>query len=217
MTPDLIPRLIAEIALADPRVRKDDDAEQRAQALMWAAALTGVPYDFALRAAREHYRTSPWSVMPADIATRWDTWSRARLARHTDPTPAVDPDRSGAWCRELGATRRAVAVGEAEPTPAAIAEGPPLAVAELVAGIGRTPPTRDDAAPYIPADVRQALDQFRTARRAEWTIPCPVPACRARRGDPCTRPSGGRLNGDELSTGSHPSRLDAWLVQQAAA
>ncbi|MFD8318621.1 zinc finger domain-containing protein [Kitasatospora purpeofusca] len=211
MTPDLIPRLIAELALADPRLRKDDDAERRAQSLLWAAALTGVPYDFALRAAREHYRTSPWSVMPADIATRWDTWSRARLARHTDPTPAVDPDRSGAWCRELGATRRAVAAGEVEPTPAAIAEGPPLAVAELVAGIGRTPPTRDGAQ-YIPAAAGQVLAAFRAVRRAEWTIGCPVPACRARPGDPCTRPSGGRL-----STGSHPSRLDAWLVQQATA
>ncbi|MFJ4799181.1 zinc finger domain-containing protein [Kitasatospora purpeofusca] len=217
MTPDQIPKLLAEIALADPRVRRDDPTERRAQAKMWAGILAETPYEFALRAAHEHYRASQWPILPADIATRWTAWTRGRLARHTDPKPAVDPDRSAAWCAELGATRRAVAIGAAEPTPAAIAKGPPLAVAELVAGIGRTPPTRDDAAPYIPADVRQALDQFRTARRAEWTIPCPVPACRARPGDPCTRPSGGRLNGDELSTGSHPSRLDAWLVQQAAA
>ncbi|MFD5916208.1 hypothetical protein ACFVYP_06890 [Kitasatospora sp. NPDC058201] len=212
MTPDLIPRLLAEIALADPRVRRDDPTERRAQAQMWAGILVDVPYDAAMRFAHQHYRQSQWPILPADIATRWTEWTRARLARHTDPTPAVDPDRPADWCAELGATRRAVAAGHVEPTPAAIAEAPPISVAELVAGIGRTPPTRDEATPYVHAGAREALSAYRTPRQAEWTIACPVQLCRARPGEPCTRPSGGRLR-----TGSHPSRLDAWVASQAAA
>ncbi|MET8624570.1 hypothetical protein ABZW30_12570 [Kitasatospora sp. NPDC004669] len=42
----------------------------------------------------------------------------------------------------------------------------------------------------------------------EWSIPCPVPTCRAKPGSPCHTPTGRRLAAD-----SHPSRADAWLVQ----
>ncbi|MCG6493397.1 hypothetical protein [Kitasatospora sp. A2-31] len=43
----------------------------------------------------------------------------------------------------------------------------------------------------------------------EWAIPCPVPTCRAKPGTPCRSPRGRRL-----TTGSHPSRLDAWRTHQ---
>jgi len=46
----------------------------------------------------------------------------------------------------------------------------------------------------------------------EWAIACPVPACQARPNARCTTPRGRHLH-----AGSHPSRLDAWLVQQHAA
>ncbi|MEV7358178.1 hypothetical protein [Kitasatospora sp. NPDC091276] len=212
MNPELIPKLIAEIALADPRIRRDDGTERRAQATMWAGILADVPYEAALQFAYQHYRVSQWPILPADIATRWSAGTRARLGRHTDPTPAVDPDRVTEWCAELGATRRAVAVGRAAPAAYAIAEGPPVAVAELIAGIGHMPPERDTSATYIPDHARTQLAQFRHPRRPEWAIACPVPTCRARAGQRCTRPSGGPITG-----GSHPSRLDNWLAKQAAA
>jgi hypothetical protein len=212
MNPELIPKLIAEIALADPRIRRDDPTERRAQAKMWAGILANVPYEAALQFALQHYRVSQWPILPADIATRWSAESRARLGRHTDPTPAIDPDRVTEWCAELGAARRAVADGHAAPAPYAIAEGPPVAVAELVSGIGHIPPTRDTETPYMSDHMRNELAPFRRPHRPEWAITCPVPTCRAIPGQRCTRPSGGPIAG-----GSHPSRLDDWLTQQAAA
>lgn len=49
----------------------------------------------------------------------------------------------------------------------------------------------------------------RRPRPPEWAVPCPVQHCLARPGAACTSPSGRRL-----TAGSHPSRLDAHLVQQ---
>lgn len=49
-------------------------------------------------------------------------------------------------------------------------------------------------------------------RPPEWAIPCPVVTCRALAGRCCTTPRGRRL-----TTGSHPSRYDTWLIQQHAA
>lgn len=60
----------------------------------------------------------------------------------------------------------------------------------------------------IPAELRASL---RRPKPDEWRIPCPVQQCRAKPGTPCHTPTGRRLG-----SGSHPSRLDAWLVQQAA-
>jgi hypothetical protein len=46
-------------------------------------------------------------------------------------------------------------------------------------------------------------------RPPEWTIPCPIPGCRAKPGTPCRTPRGRPVAG-----GSHPSRLDTWLTHQ---
>jgi hypothetical protein len=207
MTPDQIPALIAQIALADPRVRRDNEAERRGQIDMWAGILADVPADFALQAAHQHYRVSQWPVLPADIATRWTTTAKDRLGRHTDPQPAIDPDRVTAWCHELGATRQAVAAGQIEPVPQAIAAGPPIAIAALVAGIGWTPPSRDDETPYISEQAQAALAEAGRRRKPpEWSVACPAINCKAQPGQPCTGLHG-RVKKDV-----HPSRFDAYLA-----
>jgi len=61
----------------------------------------------------------------------------------------------------------------------------------------------------IPADLRAKL---RRSHPDEWQIACPVPTCRAKAGIQCRTAKGRPLTAD-----SHPSRLDAWLVQAPAA
>ncbi|MFD0570162.1 hypothetical protein ACFQ0T_14175 [Kitasatospora gansuensis] len=130
---------------------------------------------------------------------------------HTDPIPAADPDDDSRWRAELAATRRAVATGQVEPAPHALAAGRPIAAAELTAGIGRTIPTRNQAEPYLPEAIRTALAQAGVrGGPPERSVPCPVPTCLARPNARCTSPSGRRL------ADSHPSRVDRYLVQTAA-
>lgn len=212
MQPQQIPQLLAEIAMADHRVRREDPIEQRAQVHMWAGILAEVPYDFAVRAAQQHYAASPFAILPSDIAARWTSTVRDRMGRHTDPTPAADPDDELAYRRQLRETRQAVASGQVAPAPQAIAAGPPAGIRELTAGIGRTVPKRDEEQPYVPEHARQALAEAgfgkRMADRPELAIPCPVPTCRALERRACKTPSG-----REMHAGSHPSRLDAWSAQ----
>lgn len=115
MDPTQIPRLIAEIALADRRIRREDRAEQTSQTDMWAGILMDVPYEYAIKAAQEHYAKSQWAIQPSDIATRWHAEVRDRMARHTDPTPNVDPDDELEYRRAIRAGRTAVAQGAAAP------------------------------------------------------------------------------------------------------
>lgn len=219
MTPDLVPQLIAEIALADPRIRRDDAIERRAQARMWAGILADVPYDFALRAAQQHYRTSQWPVLPADIATRWHAETTGRLARHSDPIPDVNPDDVAAWCRQLGETRQAVAVGRLEPSPHAVAAGPPAAIAALTAGIGRTMPTKNPVRPYIhdaaAADLGAALPgRAARERGAVDLLSVACPWCQAAPGTQCKR-RGLKRGTWHRRAEPHPARVDAVVVQVA--
>lgn len=223
MNPELIPQLIAEIALADPRVRREDKVERRAQAKMWAGILAEVPYEFALQAAHQHYRTSQWPILPADIATRWHEQTSNRLGRHSDPIPDADPDDVAAWCRQLGETRQAVAQGRIEPSPHAVAAGPPSGIAALTAGIGRTMPKRNTHRPYIhdsaAAELTACLPQ-RAAREAGrkrgavdlLSVDCPW--CQAAIGQQCKRRShkrGAWHRRDE----PHPARVDAVVIEVA--
>jgi hypothetical protein len=116
MDPTQIPRLIAEIALADRRVRREDPSEQSGQIDMWAGILAEIPYDYAIRASQEHYTRSQWPIQPSDIATRWNAEVRNRMERHTDPTPDVDPNNELAYRRALRDGRTAVAQGVAAPS-----------------------------------------------------------------------------------------------------
>lgn len=210
MNPEQIPELIAKIGLADPRVRREDKIERRAQIIMWAGILADVPYDYALAAAQKHYARSTWPILPADIATRWAATVRDRMQRDVDPAPPVDPDNESAYRHALAAHRRAVATGQQAPVEhRALTSGP---VAEEV--------TRRLAAlgDYVPTSVRDALAEYRPAAAARATairagrpdalaVPCPVDTCRAAAKDSCTRPGkGGRRH--RLGQ-PHPSRTDA--------
>lgn len=210
MTPSQVPQLLAEIALADPRVRRDDPVERRAQILMWAGILADVPYDYAVTAAQAHYRESKWPIMPADIATRWAATVRDRMARHTgtfEPLahPEIDPDDpyGDAFVGALRAERHAVATGQQPPAELrALTAGPAAAeVTERLAQLGT----------YMPPTVREALDAATPDRprptdpeRAALLVACPFEGCRAAAGQRCRL----GVTGRERRT-PHPSRTTA--------
>jgi hypothetical protein len=222
MEPERIPELIAQIALADPRVKREDKIERRAQALMWAGILADVPYDFAVHAAHQHYVISTWPILPAEIATRWQAVVRDRMNRHTgtfEPTahPELDPDDIAGYQQALRAERHAVVMGQQPPNELkAITAGPAAAdVERRMAELGT----------YLPPHVRDALKTYRpvaaereqnirAGRPDPLAVPCPVDTCRAATGRPCTRPSRGdarrRLNQP------HPSRIDHAAKESAA-
>ncbi|MCZ1006369.1 zinc finger domain-containing protein [Streptomyces lydicus] len=209
MNPEEVPQLIAQIALADPRVKRENEFERRAQVLMWAGILADVPYDYALQAAHEHYAQSVWPILPADIATRWTATVRDRMNRHTDPTPVTDPDDVAAWRSELLATRHAVATGQAAPAPLKeLTAGPDAEVQERLDRLGRYVPagTSEELSPYRPV----RAERERLARAGE---PDPLDVrcdwCRAPAGEPCRQ-------GKNLARRRtpHPSRIDAAAARQ---
>ena len=222
MEAERIPELIAQIALADPRVRRDDQIERRAQALMWAGILAEVPYDFAIHAAHQHYATSTWPILPAEIATRWAAVVRDRMNRHTgtfEPTahPELDPDDITGYQHALRAERHAVVMGQRPPNELkAITAGPAAAdVERRMAELGT----------YLPPHVRDVLKTYRpgaaereTAIRAglpdALAVACPVDTCRAATGRPCTRP--GRGHTTRRLAQPHPSRTDRATAKETA-
>ncbi|MEU2134951.1 cell surface glycoprotein [Streptomyces sp. NPDC018352] len=213
MKPSEVPQLLAQIALADPRVRREDPIELRAQIDMWAGILAEVPYDYAITAAHQHYAKSTWPILPADIATRWAATVRDRMNRHTDPAPAVDPDNEGAYRAELAASRRAVATGQA----------PAVELRELTAGPAAYEADARWAAlgSYVPLHVRDALAEqrperaererlLRTGQPDPLSVQCPWDACRAPAGQRCN--TRGRTR-----HAPHPARIDAARAAREAA
>jgi hypothetical protein len=212
MNPSQIPQLIAEIALADPRIRREDPTERRGQIHMWAGILTDVPYDFAIQAAHRHYAQSQWPILPADIATAWTAAVRDRLERHTELAPPVDPDNTAAYLTALNRQRQAIATGITPPTTQRelTAAGPHPDVAARLAEIGR----------YIPDEARAALAKYRPAAAAReaairagqpdyLAVRCPwcdAPVnerCRSRRVVP-----GGGATSNKPRTVPHPARVE---------
>jgi hypothetical protein len=208
--PSEIPQLLAEISLADPRVRRTDHIELRAQIAMWAGILADVPYDAAVRYAHEHYTKSTWPILPADIATRWGADVRDRLTRHTgtfEPLqhPELDPDDEAGYRAALAAERRAVATGHQPPNELkAITAGP--AAAEVQARL-------DQMGTYMPSAIRETLAAFRpdavererlirSGLADPRSVACPWDACRAPQGQRC------RTRGRDRSD-YHPARVEA--------
>lgn len=217
MDADQIPQLIAQIALADPRVRREDKVERRAQIVMWAGILTDVPYDYALQAVHHHYANSHWPIAPGDIAGSWSATVRDRLTRDNgtfEPNdfPDLDPDDVTGYLQALRGQRQAVARGFQPPsTVKAITAGPAAdAVTARLKTLGS----------YVPRQVDEALDAHRpikAARRAALTAGEPDALavdcdwCQAPAGEPCRSrritPGGGATSNKRRTT-PHPSRLD---------
>jgi hypothetical protein len=217
MNPEYIPELIAKIAMADPRVKRDDPIERRAQLQMWAGILADVPMEFAVQAAQQHYADSQWPIVPGDIASRWQAVVRDRMRRDTgtfEPNdhPGLDPDDVIGYLAALRGRRQAVAQGVQAPnTVKAITAG---AAADEVTARLKTLGT------YVPQQVDDVLDAYRpvkAARRAavsagqpdalsvscDW---CDAPAgepCRSRRVDP-----NGGATSNRRRAKPHPSRID---------
>lgn len=226
MNPSEVPQLLAQIALADSRVRRTDPVELRAQIAMWAGILTDVPYDYALQAIHQHYAKSTWPILPADIATRWHTTVRNRMERHTgtfEPVehPQLDPDDINGFQHALRAERHAIATGAQPPNELhAITAGP--AAAEVQArlnALGR----------YVPDHVRGALATQRPVRTERERLataglpdPLNVPCgwCHAEADEPCRdmriNPRGGARRAVPRKK-PHPSREEAAQQARAAA
>lgn len=217
MDAEEVPQLIAQIALADNRVRREDKMERRAQIVMWAGILADTPYDFALQAVHEHYSQSQWPIAPGDIASRWKNVVRDRVNRDNgtfEPNdhPGLDPDDVIGYLAALRGQRQAVAQGVRPPnTVKAITAG---AAADEVTARLRTLGT------YVPRQVDDALDAYRPlkeARRAAliagqpdaFSVECDW--CQAPVGEPCRSrrvdPKGGATSNRRRST-PHPSRVD---------
>ncbi|MFD8810903.1 hypothetical protein ACFV23_05280 [Streptomyces sp. NPDC059627] len=209
--------VLAYIGRLDPRTIRTDAGEARDQIAQWQELLDDVPFATDLgwdvrEAIRTHVLDSPYPILPVDVARRWRAHRRDRLDRHTDPTPAADPDDSVAWRAELRRARNAVAAGVAAPsTHRQIPEG----------GLTRHAVERlREIGSYIPSAARAELARYRPTRAAreadatkgvadalmvqcEWCH-APVGApCRQRRLSP-----DGAARGNAVRATPHPSRVD---------
>lgn len=209
--------VLTYVGRLDPRTIRTDAGEARDQLAMWHELLGDVPmatgqgWDVR-ETVRKRIVSSPYPILPADVAREWQAHRRDRLARHTDPTPMADPDNPQAWRAELLAARDAVAAGQAAPSPHR----------GITAGRHR-PGLKDQLAAvgsYIPPAVRAELAPYRPARAAREAaiaaggpdvlgVPCDW--CHADTGEPCRRR---RLTLDGTARGSaprataHPGRIE---------
>ncbi|TXS23109.1 hypothetical protein EAO70_04890 [Streptomyces sp. adm13(2018)] len=211
MYPAQVPELIARIALADPRVRREDPVEQTAQIDMWAGILADVPYDYAMQAAHAHYSKSTWPILPADIANRWMTDVRDRLDRHAsfEPNhhPELDPDAEtgDAFVAALKAERHAVATGQQPPNEVrAIMAGPadPAVQARLDAEGTYMPPSVKETLAALRPEAVERERLIRSGLADPRSVTCPWDACRAPQGQRC------RTNGRDRRE-YHPARISA--------
>ncbi|MET9038444.1 zinc finger domain-containing protein [Streptomyces mirabilis] len=209
--------VLAYIGRLDPRTIRTDAGEARDQIAQWQELLDDVPFATdhgwdVREAIRAHVLDSPYPILPVDVARRWRAHRRDRLDRHTDPTPAADPDDPVAWRAELLRSRNAVAAGLAAPsTHRQITGGSPSRhVEERLREIGSCiPPTvRAELARYRPTRATREADAAKgvpdaLSVRCEWCH-APVGApCRQRRASP-----DGAARGNAVRTTPHPSRVD---------
>ncbi|MCI3240599.1 MULTISPECIES: zinc finger domain-containing protein [Streptomyces] len=209
--------VLAYIGRLDPRTIRTGTAEARDQIAQWQELLDDIPFATdhgwdVRQAVRTHVLDSPYPILPVDIARRWRAHRRNRLDRHTDPTPAADPDDPVAWRAELLRSRNAVATGRAAPSThrQITGGGQPRDVEERPRGIGSC----------IPPSVRAELARYRPTRAAcEAAVADGVPDalgvrcdwCHAPVGSPCRqrRPSpDGTVRGNAVRATPHPSRVD---------
>ncbi|MDJ1136242.1 zinc finger domain-containing protein [Streptomyces iconiensis] len=211
--------LLAYAVRLDPRSAPTDQQAAADTLDQWADLLADVPstaphpagrnWD-AAQVVRHHIATSPYPIKPSDVSRPWHTFKADVLGRHTDPTPAVDPDNVAAWRAELVGIRQAVATGAAlASTHRELTSGEPApAVEPYVAAVGRRIPSEAAAqlAQYRPR--RTQREQLVAAGRPDpYAVGCDY--CRARVDKPCHT---GR--GADRST-PHPSRFDKAAARPA--
>ncbi|MFF2465295.1 zinc finger domain-containing protein [Streptomyces mirabilis] len=212
-----IAAVLAYIGRLDPRTIRTGTDDARDQIAQWQELLDDVPFATAhgwdvREAIRSHVLDSPYPILPVDIARRWRAHRRERLDRHTDPTPAADPDDPAAWRAELLRSRNAVAAGMAAPsTHRQIASsGRPRDVEERLREIGSC----------IPPAIRAELARYRPTRATrEAAVAEGVPDalgvrcnwCHAPVGSPCRQRRAspdGTARGNAVRANPHPSRVD---------
>jgi hypothetical protein len=220
-----IAALLAYIGRLDPRLTRTNAGEAGDQLDQWDELLGDVPmatpHGWDARAtARRHIRISTYPILPADIARPWEHYRRDRLARHTDPTPAVDPDDQAAWTAALADTRRTVADGTLQPAHSPAITGDRRGIDP------RLKHRLEEIGSCIPAAARAALAPYRPARAAReaavaqgrpdaLSVRCSW--CLAQPGEPCRRR---RIGPDHAARGTapratpHPGRLDLAAAQQ---
>ncbi|MGW5868327.1 zinc finger domain-containing protein [Streptomyces sp. NPDC055239] len=220
-----IAALLAYIGRLDPRTIRIE-GEARDQLAQWHELLGDVPmvtphgWDARI-AARQHIRLSPYPIQPSDVGRPWESYRRDRIARHSDPTPSVDPDDQAAWTAELVGARHAVAAGATQPAQArAITTGregidPKLKARLKQIGSCIPPAARAALAPYRPAQAAReaAIAQGQPDAlgvRCEWCLAPPGEPCRRRR----IGPDNG-VRGTAPRATPHPGRLDLAAAQQA--
>ncbi|MFG2936682.1 hypothetical protein [Streptomyces sp. NPDC048282] len=209
--------VLAYTGRLDPRTIRTGTGEVGDQIAQWQELLGDVPFATehgwdVREAIRAHVLDSPYPILPVDVARRWRAHRRDRLDRHTDPTPAADPDDPVAWRAELLHGRHAVAAGLAAPsTHRQINRGVPSRhVEDRLREVGSCipPAVRSELAHYRPtrATREAALDHGKPDAlgvRCEW---CHAPAgapCRRRRAGP-----NGAAKGNAVRATPHPSRID---------
>lgn len=221
MTPDEVAVLLAYAARLDPRLAAPNEAEADAQLDQWCDLLADVPATAphpagrdwnAAAVVRHHVASSPYLLKPSDVSRPWWAFRRDVLDRHTDPTPAADPDDVPAWRAELLGARTAVATGAQVASTHRELTGPPAPeVAERLASLGRA----------IPPEAAAALAPFRK-RRAErerlaaadqpdpYDVDCRW--CPARDGKPCRRGKNYAITRDT----PHPGRVEDAIARHNA-
>ncbi|MCB5905903.1 zinc finger domain-containing protein [Streptomyces pinistramenti] len=209
--------VLAYIGRLDPRMIRTGEREARDQLDQWHELMAEVPlatgHGWDVRAAvREHLLDSPFPLLPVDIARKWRAHRRDRLGRHTDPTPAADPDDVASWRAELRRARQAVAAGAAAPATHRQLTGgrvrPDIEARLRVIGSCIPPAVRDELAAYRPA---RAAREAAVAQGEPDTLGVRCEWCHACAGEPCrSRRVGldGRARGNAPRATPHPTRVD---------
>ncbi|MGW0486927.1 zinc finger domain-containing protein [Streptomyces olivaceus] len=209
--------VLAYVGRLDPRTIRTGTGEARDQIAQWQELLDDVPFATdhgwdVREAIRSHVLDSPYPILPVDVVRRWRAHRRDRLDRHTESTPAADPDDPVAWRAELLRSRNAVATGVTAPSTYRhiTSGGRPHDVEERLCEVGSC----------IPPAVRAELARYRPARAArETAVASGVPDalgvrcdwCHAAVGSPCRQRRAspdGTARGNAVRATPHPSRVD---------
>ncbi|MFF6926480.1 MULTISPECIES: zinc finger domain-containing protein [Streptomyces] len=215
--------VLAYIGRLDPRTIPAGTGDARDQIVQWQELLADVPFATAhgwdvREAIRAHVLDSPYPILPVDVARKWRAYRRDRLDRHTDPTPAADPDNPAAWRTELLGTRHAVATGVAAPSShRQLTQGPRRDIEARLAVVGSSipPAVRAALAPYRPA---RAAREAAVAAGQPDALRVPCRWCHADKGEPClSRRLGldGHARGNTPRTRPHPTRMDLAVAELA--